>query len=213
MRRLGAAKGQDLSVAECAFLDPVRRAGWLLARDAHTWVDTGQGAAGLRDAERLQGFATLPSGYLPEPTPQQRAFLADSFAAALARHAAEPLVRAACGQTLSALGDSRFDPHTWHLPADPTLGFRKVPAIPFRMGTDPKREPKGWSDEEPSTTSTCRPSISPAGRSPSPSSPPSSPPVTTGHRLTDADADADACTGHPNQPVCSIRYLLRLPLS
>ena len=197
LERLG---GQDLSAAECAFLDPVRRAGWLLARDAHTWVGTGRGAAELWDAERIEGFATLPPGHLPEPTPEQRAFLADSFAAALRRHAAEPLVRAACGQALGALGDPRFDPGAWHLPADPTLGFREVPGGPFRMGTDPEHEPKGWSDEEPQHDQDL-PTLYVARW-----------PVTVaqfaafvaagGHR----PADADACKGHPNHPVVLVTW-------
>jgi hypothetical protein len=33
------------------------------------------------------------------------------------------------------LGDPRFDPDHWHLPAEPDFGFVRIPAGPFLMGT------------------------------------------------------------------------------
>ncbi len=43
--------------------------------------------------------------------------------------------RVEAAETLAQLGDPRFDPHAWHLPADGRLGFVEVPAGPFLMGT------------------------------------------------------------------------------
>ena len=44
--------------------------------------------------------------------------------------------RAQAGDTLSALGDPRFDPKRFYLPADETLGFVRIAADPaFRIGT------------------------------------------------------------------------------
>jgi len=43
--------------------------------------------------------------------------------------------RAAAGETLAELGDPRFREDAWHLPDEPLLGFVKVPAGPFLMGT------------------------------------------------------------------------------
>lgn len=42
--------------------------------------------------------------------------------------------RCAAGDCLSFLGDTRFDPERWFLPAEPALGFVQVPAGRFRMG-------------------------------------------------------------------------------
>jgi formylglycine-generating enzyme required for sulfatase activity len=48
----------------------------------------------------------------------------------------EPPGRAYLGDLLSALGDARFDPQRFHLPAGPDLGFVHIPADPeFRIGT------------------------------------------------------------------------------
>ncbi|WP_295884746.1 SUMF1/EgtB/PvdO family nonheme iron enzyme [uncultured Thiohalocapsa sp.] len=44
--------------------------------------------------------------------------------------------RCAAGDCLSLLGDIRFDPECWFLPAEPDLGFVQVPAGRFRMGQD-----------------------------------------------------------------------------
>jgi formylglycine-generating enzyme required for sulfatase activity len=42
--------------------------------------------------------------------------------------------RAEAGTVLGLLGDPRFDSEHWHLPAEPLLGFRPVPAGVFPMG-------------------------------------------------------------------------------
>jgi formylglycine-generating enzyme required for sulfatase activity len=50
--------------------------------------------------------------------------------------ASEPAVRALAGDALSALGDPRFDPGRFHLPADEMLGFVQIPAdAAFKIGT------------------------------------------------------------------------------
>jgi len=49
-----------------------------------------------------------------------------------------PRERADAGNTLAALGDLRFNPELWHLPADETLGFVRIPAGKFLMGSDDK---------------------------------------------------------------------------
>jgi formylglycine-generating enzyme required for sulfatase activity len=83
---------------------------------------------------------------LPDQSPEQRDFLRASFeravSAAELHHA--PRRRAALGNALANLGDPRFDPSHWWLPDDATLGFRRVPAGSFLMGS-PKGE--GWDDE------------------------------------------------------------------
>jgi formylglycine-generating enzyme required for sulfatase activity len=43
--------------------------------------------------------------------------------------------RAAAGRSLARIGDPRFRPDAWYLPDEPLLGFVKVPAGPFLMGT------------------------------------------------------------------------------
>jgi hypothetical protein len=49
---------------------------------------------------------------------------------------ARPVVRARAGDVLAALGDPRFDPERFWLPADEMLGFVRIPADPeFRIGT------------------------------------------------------------------------------
>lgn len=48
----------------------------------------------------------------------------------------KPVLRARAGDVLSHLGDPRFDPKRFYLPADKTLGFVRIAADPaFRIGT------------------------------------------------------------------------------
>lgn len=47
-----------------------------------------------------------------------------------------PRERADAGNTLSQLGDPRFNADLWHLPADETLGFVRIPEGKFSMGSD-----------------------------------------------------------------------------
>lgn len=165
--------GQRPTAEERAFLEPAERAGWLLGRDCAAWVRSGRGADGLWGRERFEGFADLTPGEIDAagaserpvgagpraeadeaadgvPGPEgRRAFLARSFEVCLGSHPDEPSVRAAVGDALDALGDPRFDPEHWSLPADPSCGFREIPAGRFLMGTDPERDPNGWDDERP----------------------------------------------------------------
>ena len=59
------------------------------------------------------------------------------------------LVRAGAGDALARLGDSRFLKNAWFLPNDPMLGLVEVPAGPFRMGSDKKRDSRAYDDETP----------------------------------------------------------------
>ena len=66
--------------------------------------------------------------------------VADWLAASLPVHpddgGASAVQRAQAGDVLAALGDPRFDPQRFHLPADDMLGFVRIPADPeFRIGT------------------------------------------------------------------------------
>ncbi len=55
-------------------------------------------------------------------------------------------LRVLAGNTLSALGDPRFDPERWYLPKDPNLGFIRIPAGKFIMGS---KQDEGYDDERP----------------------------------------------------------------
>jgi formylglycine-generating enzyme required for sulfatase activity len=57
--------------------------------------------------------------------------------------------RARAGDTLGRLGDPRFDPGRWYLPAENLLGFVHVPAGKFHMGSDSKRDKELYDDEKP----------------------------------------------------------------
>jgi formylglycine-generating enzyme required for sulfatase activity len=48
--------------------------------------------------------------------------------------------RVQAGNNLSTLGDPRFNADLWHLPTDETLGFVRIPAGKFLMGSDDKDE-------------------------------------------------------------------------
>ena len=61
--------------------------------------------------------------------------------------AAEPRVRCDVGTALGRIGDPRFRPDGWFLPADPMLGFIEIPAGPFTMGSDKKRDEQAFDDE------------------------------------------------------------------
>ena len=61
----------------------------------------------------------------------------------------EPCERAAAGDVLAQLGDPRFRADAWFLPDEPLLGFVEIPAGPFTMGSDPKRDPMAYDNEMP----------------------------------------------------------------
>jgi len=69
-----------------------------------------------------------------------RSRVAGWWAAALPVHPSDgglpAKARAYAGDLLAPLGDPRFDPESWHLPADEMLGFVRIAADPkFRIGT------------------------------------------------------------------------------
>lgn len=57
-----------------------------------------------------------------------------------------PVERARAGDTLSYLGDPRFDKNHWLLPKGPTLGFVHIPAGNFIMGSY-RDDPDSYMDE------------------------------------------------------------------
>ena len=59
-----------------------------------------------------------------------------------------PVERATAGNTLAHLDDPRFRADAWYLPNDDLLGFVKIPAGPFWMGSN-KRDALASTDEMP----------------------------------------------------------------
>jgi formylglycine-generating enzyme required for sulfatase activity len=60
-----------------------------------------------------------------------------------------PAERAASGDELGRLSDPRFRADAWFLPDEPLLGFVEVPAGPFLMGSDKKRDRQALDRELP----------------------------------------------------------------
>lgn len=138
-----AALGLTPSEEQRAFLDPDARAAWLLAQDLAAWQAAGESDDALWDADRFENFGGLQTGpaagaaapLLPALDGARRRFLLCSFSRVLRDHPEDPHRRVRCGDALAALGDPRFDPARWWLPADATCGFREVPAGWFLMGS------------------------------------------------------------------------------
>lgn len=57
--------------------------------------------------------------------------------------------RAQAGSNLALLDDPRFTAESWYLPADETLGFHRIPAGKFLMGSDPKQDEQADEVEQP----------------------------------------------------------------
>jgi len=55
--------------------------------------------------------------------------------------------RAACGNALARLGDTRFRSDAWFLPDEPMLGFVEIPAGEFWMGSNKKKDSQAYDDE------------------------------------------------------------------
>lgn len=53
------------------------------------------------------------------------------------------------GKALGLIGDTRFRADTWYLPDEPLLGFVKIAAGPFIMGSDPQRDKEVSAHERP----------------------------------------------------------------
>jgi formylglycine-generating enzyme required for sulfatase activity len=67
----------------------------------------------------------------------------------LAEEALAPVERATAGNTLSRIGDPRFDPDALYLPKDGNLGFVKIPAGIFLMGSDFDKDELAFDAEVP----------------------------------------------------------------
>ena len=71
------------------------------------------------------------------------------LAAMAADNVLTPKQRADAGNALNHIGDPRFDPKWWRLPAEKLWGFVMISKGPFRMGSDKKRDPKANKNEFP----------------------------------------------------------------
>ncbi|HQF64050.1 MAG TPA: SUMF1/EgtB/PvdO family nonheme iron enzyme [Anaerolineaceae bacterium] len=60
-----------------------------------------------------------------------------------------PRERALAGNHLGLLGDPRFRSDAFYLPDEPLLGFVHIPAGRFIMGSDKKKDPQAYDDEQP----------------------------------------------------------------
>ncbi len=60
--------------------------------------------------------------------------------------------RALAGSNLARLGDPRFDPDVWYLPADPVLGFLALPAARYPLGREPQHDPHATAYQRPKHT-------------------------------------------------------------
>lgn len=113
-----------------------------------------QGALSAADAwgARLAGQVLLESTEHARASSRRakiRDRIRDGQLAIMRRSSLSARERAAAGDGLSALGDPRFDPDRWYLPTDPILGFVRIPAGPFIMGTDTKEDKDAFDDERP----------------------------------------------------------------
>ena len=57
--------------------------------------------------------------------------------------------RVAAGNALAQLGDPRFRPDAWYLPAEALLGFVEITEGAFLMGSNLQQEPEAYPDEAP----------------------------------------------------------------
>ncbi|MFQ5343091.1 MAG: SUMF1/EgtB/PvdO family nonheme iron enzyme, partial [Anaerolineae bacterium] len=98
----------------------------------------------------LAGQALVETADLSRVSPQNQAKVdrVRRWQVHILRESNLPAVeRAAAGDSLAHLGDSRFRPDAWYLPDEPLLGFVEVPAGPFWMGSDKERDSQAFDDE------------------------------------------------------------------
>lgn len=62
------------------------------------------------------------------------------------------LERVNAGNALAVLGDTRFNAEKWFLSVDGQLGFVDIPAGPFSMGSNEKKDPGAFEEEMPQHT-------------------------------------------------------------
>ncbi len=102
--------------------------------------------------------------------------------------------RARAGDTLAALGDIRFNPQAWGLPAEPLLGFLEIPAGEFIMGDDADDDskpqhrltlPRYFVARYPVTVAQFKAFVD-----------------ASGHKLR----DKDSIRGRPNHPVVNVTW-------
>jgi formylglycine-generating enzyme required for sulfatase activity len=106
----------------------------LLARD--TVEDAYFAARGAQDmTDKLPGVSRKP--------------LQDWLWLAMRDPGRPPRERARVGDGLVLASDPRFRADAWYLPDEPLLGFVKIPAGPFVMGSDPKQDEQAYDDERP----------------------------------------------------------------
>ena len=120
------------------------------ARQYLDWLSQRPGEYRLPGRE-LAGAALLE---LEKPQAEQRQAQARLLAQALedVHSPASAEMRVRAGRTLNALGDARFRPDRFFLPDDPLLGLIEIPAGPFLMGSDPKRDENAKDGEQPQHT-------------------------------------------------------------
>ncbi|MCB1777560.1 MAG: SUMF1/EgtB/PvdO family nonheme iron enzyme, partial [Candidatus Competibacteraceae bacterium] len=140
---------------------------------------------------------------------QLLARVCDRLTALIEQGRLSPRERTKAGDVLAALGDPRFDPQRFYLPADDDLGFVRIPADPtFKIGTrraDAERVAKtigaAVRDDEINDTSTPTPAFY-IGRYP----------VTVAQFRAFVEAaqfkidDADALRDSDSRPVCWITW-------
>jgi formylglycine-generating enzyme required for sulfatase activity len=116
------------------------------------WLQTQNGA----DEGRLAGLELAGAALLEVEKAQPAAVekMAQTLSAVLFDPARQssPRTRWRAGDTLARLGDPRFDPDWYFLPREPLLGFIKIPAGAFVMGSDPQVDKDTRDDEKPQHT-------------------------------------------------------------
>ncbi len=124
---------------------------WELA-DALAYEDADEEPAENAWGLHLAGHAVAESANLEQVSRrnQQRLEELRRRLAALLESAALPAEeRALAGDNLARLGDPRFDPEAWFLPAGATAGFIAIPGGEYEIGSDPERDREAYGDEQP----------------------------------------------------------------
>ncbi len=124
---------------------------WELA-DALAFEDGAEEPAQNAWGLHLAGHVVAESANLEQVSPRNRRRLEDlrqRLAVLLGSAALPAKERALAGDNLASLGDPRFDPEPWFLPADATAGFVAVPGGEYEIGSDPAQDPRAMNHEQP----------------------------------------------------------------